>query len=373
MFIKLSEEFRNLSDIDLRAHAHLLEQLLYVHIRRQHLLSLTPVEIARIRATARLGPLACRVLDTIERHSQDYHSASFHADWVLTILPVGSEPRAPLGRSFYVGAEEIGWWLELAPHLFVENAINDGKLYSQLIFAFLKKFKGSSKHVVIRPYNGGGSPLGNIMQDLFGEEIQGICICDRDCSVETPPFPPASTGMHAYNALQSIGRINAQGASNPTNPFFYFIPTAGWGLENYIGPHLLDQFFEANPQTTATRQQFLQTFPAFPLIPEESFDEWWLINFKDSSQASDTIIGHSGININNLNITAARKVEIASLSIPQNAISFIGDSFCFTRYANAINAAFLKDCMYNSYYNAMDKLSRAAMTSLSADCEMRFT
>lgn len=372
MHWKLSPEFAGLSELDIRAHDALIDRLLHVHLQRAHLLCLAPKEVIALRRAIQFGPQASRVLDTILRRSQDYSASLRAASRHLVLLPMNSPTRPPIGKEFYVRAEDASWWLEHEPALYVENALSDGGLYAFIISNSVRLLGGSRNYLMVRPFHGGGNPLGSVIEMLIGEKIQGICICDRDGTCAVPPFTAGSTSERAHEALHKLRVVNADGQSEPRNPFFNFLITHGWGVENYIGPNLLNYFFDNNPEASRSRSAFLHAFPQFPLLSDKEVCEWLSINFK--SQKQDCTVLASGIQdrFKLIDLDEERSRALAVLSMPDSVIPFVISSAKAGRYRTGLIQAFDRDMKLERYEAAVLDVARLAFDSLAADSQMNF-
>ncbi|MCE7797353.1 hypothetical protein LWE61_12385 [Sphingobium sufflavum] len=371
MHWKLSKDFSSISEIDLRAHDALFDRLLHVHLQRNHLFCLSPSEVVALRRAIQFGPQALHVLSTILRRAQDYAASVGSATRHAVLMPLGSAVREPLGKEFYIKAEDASWWLEHPPSLYVENAVSDGGLYNFILSSGLRSLIGSPKYLMVRPFHGGGNPLGSVMEALFDERIQGICICDRDDACAVPPFPKDTTSEQAHVALHKMRVVDAQGQSEPRNPFFSFKITHGWGVENYIGPNVLNLFFNSHLEACTSRSAFLNAFPDFPALSETEANEWFSINFKSVTQDAENIErGLSG----RFRIAAdsTRCGLLAGLSIPKSVIPFVIASAKSGRHHHELLRAFDRDMRINIYRNAVRDLTQAAMDALAADTQMNF-
>ncbi|SMH52374.1 hypothetical protein [Azospirillum agricola] len=372
MHIRLSREFSNLSELDLRAHDALIDRLLHVHLQRNHLLCLSPAEVVKLRRSIQFGPQAARTLDTILRRAQDYAASLRASPRHLVVLPLSSNERAPLGAECYVRSEELHWWLEHPPALYVENAISDGAVYTFLMSRAVGALGGSINNIYVRRYHGGGNPLGSVMEELVGEKIQGICICDRDVATIVPPFVRDSTSEKAHDALFRMRVVNREGVSEARNPFFNFHITEGWGVENYIGPHMLEVFFDNNQEACGQRGNFIDVFPNFPQLNNEEMEEWWTINLKSGRQLPFSVRQGLKERFSREEIINDRCDALSILSIPESVIPFIARFSRAGRFHRALVGALERDLENEIYKKAVYVLARQALISLAADSQMNF-
>lgn len=368
----LSPEFSDMSAIDLRAHDAIIDRMLHIHLQRNHLFCLSPSEVLAIRNAIQFGPQATRVLDIILRRSQDYAASLRSASRYAVLLPTGSNARPPTGREFYIRSEDAGWWLEQTPALYLENAVSDGGIYSFIINNSLGLLGSTKDYVVIRPYHGGGHPLGAVIEELVGDRIQGICVCDRDRADAVPPFVVNSTGEKAHQVLQALGRVDASCLSSAQNPFFRFIATHGWGVENYIGPSLLELFFMHNPDSRSSQAAIYTAFPKFPNLSENELRQWMSINFKSQGQDPNTIRSGLVRRFGHNDIGDDRATRLASISIPANVIQFVNEYGKTGRLHRDLIAAFSRDMKSDVYRESVLELTAASIDALSADGQMNF-
>lgn len=366
MFIKLSKDFSDLSSIEIRSHSMVIERILIEHGQARHIFCLTPRQITAIRASVVLGPFASAVLDVIGKRYQDYIAASLLSEYWLVILPIGATIKPPLGKEYYVEPENIGWWLTSPPALYVENGINDGNLYKYLISFGVSLLGATPSFLSIRPFHGGGSPLGAVISELVGDSALGICICDRDSHGPVPPFTTGTTGQLAHQSLCDLGILPDRNALHSGHPFFYLVITEGWGLENCIGPHALEAFFEANPETAQTRATFQTAFPSFPNLTSEELNLWSKINFKESKQVASELELSFRQEYPGTIIPSAAFVNYAKLVMPGTALSFIALSQR-GRHRSEVLDAIKKDMQNERFESEILNLARLSLTALSAD------
>ncbi|MBM7850610.1 hypothetical protein JOD31_000822 [Methylopila capsulata] len=371
MHIRLSSEFLSLSEVDLRSHGALIDRLLYLHLSKRHLFCLSPKEIVVLRSSIQFGPQAEHALNIILRKSQDYFSSLRASSVHLVILPLGSILRFNSSVEHYISAENAHEML-YEPNLYVENATTDGAFYSLLIKQAAKYVGGTAELLAIRPVHGGGSTLSELIEKNIGPDIKGICICDRDCSGDSPPYVKHSTISKVAEALGRLGVISGGHLTLTTKPFFAFHQTAGWGLENYIGPHTLNYFFECNPESADMRQKFIQLFPQFPNLTDDDMAEWWTVNFKVENQSSISIEQGFSQRGGRAHPGGHRSSGLSQLSVPCSAISWIASCARAGRFHRQLIASIHKDMRINSYREQIVQLARSAVMFLPADDQINF-
>lgn len=374
MHIKLDQDYLSLSEVSLRAHEAIIDRLLYAHLAQEHLFCLTPAEIIRLRSAIQFGPQARRALDIIQRRQQDYNASLRAADWHIVLRPLGDEAaKVPLGKQFYVTPEDAHLWLQRPPSLFVENGMADGAILTAIMKVVLPSLNGSVDLVVIRSVHGGGSSLADLLRESVTRQSSGMCVCDRDTPASVPPFPNGSTGAKVDQALREIGLIEGE-ASEPRaiHPFFYFQPTSGWGLENYVGPTALTLFFSQAPECQAHLDILLSRFPDFPTLNEIEREEWQMINLKSENQdAAALLSGATGV-LGPAVMTGARASDLAGVSIPGSVVPFVKSASKAGRYHRPLVQAFRTDLAMTGRIHAAEALARGALTVFAADSRINF-
>lgn len=374
MHIKFHEDFSHLNEIDLRAHDALIDRLLHLHLEKNHLICLSPANIISFRKAIQFGPQAQRVLDTILKKSQDYLGNLRACPLHIAILPLGSKtPTGKVGSQINIKSEDLPLWISKRPEMYIENAITDGPIYSFIIKNTMSFIGGSSSNICLVPRHGGGSTLGALLENVEGERTQGICICDRDTASIVPPFIRGTTGQTTLDALCRIGlAIPDQIGQSSTNPFFSFLATEGWGVENYIGPNLLHLFFENNRESRANQTHFIRVFPNFPNLTPQEMQSWWMINLKTDAQPHDIIQNACASRYNDLSRDENYCRSLSNLSIPDSAIRWIGANSKSGRFYRNLIDGFLRDMKNESYKSAAIEITTHAMTACAADDRMNF-
>ncbi|MEJ1934942.1 hypothetical protein WDZ92_32500, partial [Nostoc sp. NIES-2111] len=343
MFIRLSPAFIEMSDLDVRAHEMVIDLLLEKHCSRSHLLCLSPAEVKKLRGAITFGPRALRTLDTILRRSQDYFSSFRNVRQYLLVSP-----------------------------LQIQTVGGHNQRQISVILSGLEQLQLPSAHVLVRPFHGGGNTLGSAIEELVGPRIQGLCIVDRDCCSSIPPFPEGKTAFSAFNALCRIGAMTIrENQLQHLRPFFRLMISQGWSLENLIGPNLAEVYFEANNRISE-RHRFLEVFPTFPELSDSERKEWWLVNFKASDQSADEFVAGHHSQYGEF-IDPARAAKLANLTLPRDAVTWIGSSWRSGRHAGTVRTAIRRDLRWPDYASFIEELAHAALSNLSADARMLIT
>jgi hypothetical protein len=374
MHITLDDDLMHLSEIELRAHEAVIDRILYSYLAQEHLLCLSPKQVIKIRSAIQFGPQARRALDIISRRQQDYMASLRNAMWHVSLVPLGSQyAKPPIGRRFFVRPEDSHKWLARRPSLFVENATADGVFLSTLFSVALKNLGWSSDLLVINFMHGGGSTISAIIEDNADQYSVGMCVCDRDTTLNVPPFPRDKTGSLIQAALISKGLLCDDDKSfEICHPFFTFAATHGWSLENYLGPHTLQLFFAENPECVDSFQPILNLFSNFPELSEDEANEWLLINFRSSGQDSKLLADGAKLISKNLQISDDRASQLALLTVPSSAIPFVRAYSKAGRHHRSLIRAIEADIKIFNRDRSIVDLAKCAHVAFAADSKINF-
>ena len=211
------------------------------------------------------------------------------------------------------------------------------------------------EYLSVNRFHGGGTALGQAISDLDGP-LRGFCICDRDQAVSPPPFRQGTTGASALNALLQKGVLeNAGHTITYRSPFFRFLGTFGWSLENYIGPNVLSYFFSENKNSAADLPIFVSAFPQFPDVSDDEMELWKIIHFKSELQKIDDI----HLALTQMHLDQNRAAYLARLKMPTNALVWVRDNFEGSRFSKHIQEAFKRDLRSSIYRHGLMELAEA--------------
>lgn len=373
MHITIDLAFRELSEIELRAHEAIIERLIYAHLAKEHLLCLAPADVLLLRRSIQFGVQARRALDIIARRQQDYMASLRSAPFYLVLTPLGSDRGRPsIGRQVFAHPDEINTWLNQKPKMFVENAVNDGGLLKFFLGELVVRLGSARDLIHIEVENGGGGALGLLIDEKVNARSVGMCFCDRDTNCVVPPFRQGSTGDSAHRALISRSMLPPNGHLIPTHPFFSFIYTEGWSIENLIGPYVAELFFSHAPECAQSRQAIIKAFPNFPNLSEFEFAEWCLINLKDPQQNALRVQEGAHRLPGAVAISNTRAADLARLTLPSSIIEFVRNYSRVGRYTNHLKRAFASDLKLASYSASMDALAKGGLVAFAADNSVNF-
>jgi len=363
-----------LSEVELRAHEAIIERLLYSHLAQEHLLCLSPLELLKLRGAIQFGAQARRALDIIGRRQQDYLASLRSAPWHMALMPLGAaQAKQPIGKRYYTRPEDAHKWLARRPYLYVENASADGAVLTLLVKAALPLLGSSSELVVIRLMHGGGNTIGSVLEDNVDQFTIGMCVCDRDTTAFIPPFPVGSTGASAHSALIKKGMVpDGSNALQTKHPFFHFVATEGWGIENTVGPKALELFFEQADECREARRALMEAFPTFPQLSDSERKEWNLVNLKSASQRPEVIRQGASALPDAVAVSEERAEQLAVLTIPGSVIPFVKEASLSGRYHKPLLAAVKADLGLPGYGDSIRAMAERALTAFAADSRINF-
>ncbi len=371
MLVKLDRSFADLSIGDLRDHYNIIQRLLHSHQEQKILLYIFPRLADKLVSDPHFGYVNISIVKRISTRTPDYFAAFkfFYRHILLypnthNIAPVQSE------RIMSGFADNVIAIATATPRFYLENGVNDGRLYSAL-FDTTSKLIEAPRHLVrYRRFHGGGSTLGHAVSDLEENVLVGMSVCDRDGTMSVPPFREYSTGAGMLACCEEKNAVSVDETISHLHPFFRILPTFGWSLENYIGPHLLEEFFLANTDSAVQRPSFVRAFPNFPNLNEIEYKEWFLSNHKRSNQPAETV--NAGRSRLELPPSPDRDTLICALSVPNNAVEWVIANHSDTRFSRHIQNAILRDLDNPIYFSALSEMARDFYEIFAADPRMAF-
>lgn len=365
MIVYLDPMFLKLSDAVFEGYSPILEYLLIRHSERRILLALPPALISKIRRCSNIGPLANAALNSISDRYLDYSSMRRITRSGIRMLADESEKQREITDSVFEARQlEVKAFLDVAPKFYLENAPNDGNFYKLLIETFLAKEKVPTELCFSESFHGGGNTLGAAMENSDAAHLVGLCICDRDTGGDAPPFPKETTGEAAFAAAVAMKAVSNETPAVPLHPFFLIMATHGWSMENYIGPNLLDAFFQSNPSASELRVNFGAAFSDFPNLSAAEEQEWFSSHFKCQQDGADILesayrlLGQP---------SQDRCAELGRLQVPSSALNWIIDNARGTRHSKSISRAIRLDLEINQYERSVRELSEVYISIFAAD------
>lgn len=374
MFIILDPAFNELGEVDIRLNRDVIEALLFVHLQGHHIFTLTPRQLLLLRGALAFQGLPAKALEVISRKSQAYYASMRNARTVLSVRPISSGGDARIsGREISVSPQWLSARINSPPSIFLENAVNDGRLYKILIERVATEVGADASMIVFRPVHGGGGTLGSVLEDVHGHQLKGLCICDKDLSSASPlPLRSHSTAEGVFEALVRMGVINASCESTINNPLFSFKLTAGWSLENYIGPNQLDIYFEAEHGARALRASFVNVFPKFPDLSAREMALWLSINFRASQDEQHLKTGYEG-RVGAQASNAAQMYAASELVFPAGVVQWIAKNATGSQWSRKLTASYKRDLSHDCYKEALQDLAISAHYLLAGDATIGFS
>lgn len=374
MFIILDPSFADLGEADIRLNRDVIEALLIVHLQGHHILALTPKQLSLLNGALAFQGLPARALEIISRKSQAYYASMRSAKAVVSVRPIstGGEARI-VGREISVSPQWLSNRLANPPSIFLENAINDGRLYKGLIHGIAPDVGADANMIVFRPVHGGGGTLGAVLENVHGRQLKGLCVCDKDLSNSTaPPFRAHSTAEGAFQALCRMGVLGPAGENTAENPLFSFMTTSGWAIENYIGPNQLDAFFQAEHEVRVFRTSFVDVFPRFPDLSPREMALWMSINFRAVQDGEHLRAGYEG-RVGTQGIDAAQIEAASRLVFPAGTVQWVAENLSGSRWSRDLAASYKRDLSIDLYKDAVRDLAKAAQYLLAGDASISFS
>jgi len=373
MFIILDPSFSDLGEADIRLNRDVVEALLIVHLQGHHIFALTPKQLSLLHGALAFQGLPARALEIISRKSQAYYATMRSAKSVVSVRPISTEGEARImGREISVSPQWLSNRLANPPSIFLENAINDGRLYKGLIQGIASDVGADANMIVFRPVHGGGGTLGAVLEHVHGRQLKGLCICDRDLSNSVaPPFRAHSTAEGAFEALCRMGVLDQAGENSAENPLFSFMITSGWAIENYIGPNQLDVYFQAEHEVRVFRPSFVDVFPRFPDLNAREMALWMSINFRAVQDAGHLRSGYEG-RVGTQGIDAAQIEAASRLVFPAGTVQWVADNLSGSRWSKELMASYKRDLSIEVYKVAVEDLAISAQYLLAGDVNIRF-
>ncbi len=371
MLVKIDNSFNDLPQDELQGHYPTLQSLLHFHLDRKILLHVSLRLVNRLCEDPSFGMANIKILGALIKRAQDYNAALKVLKRHAVVFPDSSKiiPIATHDRMEGY-ARQLVEFFSHEPRLYLENSINDGKLYAIIMEAIAAQIGALPVLAHARRFHGGGNTLGQAVLDLGEPRLLGMSICDRDGTFDAPPFKANSTGQKMIECGISMNAISQSIPPQPLHPFFRIFATHGWSLENYVGPNTLDTFFQNNHECAAVRARFTAAFGNFPSLDHEEGKEWLLINMKKADQDPDSIL--PGQHRLELNDDAARRNIIAALSYPSNVIQWISSNYIGSRYSKDIARGIELDLSMMLKTTNLISMATDYYEIFAADSRMRF-
>lgn len=374
MYVELSSAFFGMGD-DLAKYAAQIEIILSAHRRRQMVFCLSPKDNQYLRAHSGIGPGALLVLQSMAKRAADYRAGAGLSKRFVTVQPDDHLP-----ADFQILASghlevRLGYIVrkfdQSSPGLFVEHVENDRRAIELIFRLRCRALKIPDDLVVFRPVHGGGGTMADVLRVAHDQGLMGFGVADRDTYPSNPIL--CKTGGTADLALAALSELNVLDKSNigfsNNDPLFGFILTLSRTIESYIGPHLLELYFDKQPQVRESRTLFLKAYKNFPDLTSDQYFIWMAKNLKDGGVSQDEI--KLCVTNNGGQISSNTDMKLVSAAtIPKSCVSWL-TSEMDSRFRKDILVAFEKDCANATYERAVAELFDMAWDLLAADQRMK--
>lgn len=370
MIVSFDRSFLEIPLTELRSYYPQIQYLLGLHSRREILLHVLPLLISRLSSDDAFGIANKTILNAISKRVQDYSSLLVRIPRYIKITPENEGHIRDNDRHSTLRINLVYNFFEQCSYLFTENSSTDGNFYSLICNHYIELKLGANNITHAKRFHGGGGTLADAVRDLRAVNLLGIAICDRDTTGAVPPFPKHTTGEAMLDCCTEHAVVSIDNnILNHCRPFFRFHATEGWGLENYLGPHLCEAFFLSNNNSIASRSAFVSAFPTFPILNDIEYKEWFLSNMKIPNQSIDSL--SDGVARMSLNTSAARRSIIASLKIPSDAIKWVLANYNNSKNSNIIRDAINADLQSEFYSDAINHIATEYLCIFAADPRVR--
>ncbi len=351
-----------------------LETALHMHRGRAHILVMTPAEVLSLRQATFLGIVARTVLEAIGQHASDYASTERSVDRRLLLcrddLPGVFEART--GGEIAVGLQ---WYTKRysdgQASIFVENVNSDADGISYVLRCHGHMSRWPIQFVNMNFRHGGGSGVAAVLKALDPKDARGLCIVDRDCPDEVPPLKKGSTAHAAAGAATAAGWLEQDGYGYSGKlPTFGFETTAGWSIENYVGPNALRVYLNANHGTAATTNALRRAFPTFPTLSEIETWLWMRLNFKQPHLCSDALRAAVKLRWRNDEVIERVCDRLGGIQMPGGTVHWCAENVVGGQFRRPLLEAFREDCKADQYSEAYARLVGLIRTLLAGDVRM---
>ena len=379
MFVDFHDNIRNAKDVFFSDNAEHFDQLIIAHKQQSILLCITPANVKRLQDNITFGPISQNALAKISKRSPDYRAAMDISRRVYRVLDsesipvpfkISSERFIDTKLDYFASKKSI-----FSPRLFVENSDNDFLCINSIYQAYCKVNGYPAELVKIIPAHGGGTGIGSVLRNMDPGEAMGLCLCDRDYHPFDPDlmFRHGTTAASTYKSAVELNMISEGETGYSTcDPFFSFDVTMPRTIEGFIGPRLLEIFFDNNPGNQESRDRILAAFPTAPDYSEIEMAVWFSANLKDSgvkveelSSAISKLDGRSAF--------SRQRLELAAKStIPSSAAKWIWSGIQYGRSQRLLLKAFERQMDSDLYSKAVTQIAEKIRDLHSADSRMRF-
>jgi hypothetical protein len=254
----------------------------------------------------------------------------------------------------------------LTQSFFIAENLTDIKFVSLLIEVALDLAAYPATYLKFRPVGGGGSTVRDSISAEAAVPLRGLVMCDRDKCGPIPPLKDNSTSKSAFSRARELGLVDAGVGLSTRNPFFGFLVTWGFSAENFVGPHLLDAYFDT--VSRAERARFTLVFPDFPRLNDAELEVWRLLNLKRGTPVMTEVLGALKDTFGAVPAYLLPRFKHATkLSVPRDVISWSIDNKAATRWSRLVRQAIASDLKLARYRGGVWELTERMRTLLAGD------
>lgn len=377
MYASLGSAFFEMAG-GLQEHAVSLERVVDAHRRRCVVLCMSPAQIQYLEKHADLGRGARLVLASMVRRSADYRAGAARASRTLYVEPDISMPtdfRINANGRLDVRLRYLADKLDQSsPSLYVEHVENDRRVVELIFRLFCIVEDITDELVIFNPVHGGGGTIADVLRAAHPRGLNGLGLADRDLAPEHPQVcKPGGTAESASQALFDLNSMPFKQFGYCVNePMFGFLLTHSRTIEGYVGPHMLEVYFENNVQARRERGQFTRAYSNFPHLTDDQMFIWAAKNLKDGGVPPQEIASSVTARGGQVDASITSLGHVPLAKIPQNCTRWLGDGLD-SRYRKAIVSAFESDLRLAPYRAAVEELFSMVWDLLAADQRMRLS
>lgn len=356
MYIEFSSRFDELIDDELNDYSNFFESMATSHRLGYHIILPSLKLLLRINLLDGISDAARATFNLISRRINDYRAAAERCRRVIVICPTCELQNIVFsGRKALVSSRLLTEEHLMTQKFFLAENIRD-VMYLRALLDILYSSEGfPSSYVHFRPLAGGGSTIADVLESETATPHKGYIICDRDTSANPPPYRQGTTAHLAFERAVRLGALGNSIGLSECNPFFAFDNTQGRCVENYLGPHLLDLYFNTLARRTE-RRPFSSAFPNFPNLSEDEMTIWMLLNLKDGTPVMTETLDQIRTRFGGMPPwVVSRTRSLSALSVPRDAISWVSANAVGSRYAPDISRAVLRDLRSGEYRIGLDR------------------
>lgn len=375
MYVTLSKDFFA-NPTHIQDHAVQIEELISAHTKRQIIFSLSPSGITALIDQGELGPRSRAIIPMMMKRSQDYVAGANLARRIAILYPDSKlETNFRISNDGNIEAKisHISKRLETSStRFYVEHVANDCRI-AKLIFELISKSQNITSELVNwMPAHGGGTTISDVLRSEHENTLVGLCLTDRDTHPNHPDL--CKTGGTAHAASQALCELNVMPLRtvgySPTEPMFGFILTAGRTIESYIGPNLLDFYFDNNQQSVSQRRKFIDAYGNFPNLNDMQMKVWLSKNLKDGGVSpkdiASGVVHQGGV----IDVKLVDLIRATLATVPRDSSEWLSSNLS-GRHHRGMLAAFKRDFSNETYRHAVMPLFEMTWDLLAADPRMK--